>query len=159
MILHRIQEAVEARVGEIAATREGWPCRKGCDECCRALASEPRVSREEWVLIRAAIQELPAEIAGAVRARMGESAGAERPVTCALLDRDSGSCLVYAARPVACRAYGFYAEREKVLGCRRIEQQAVESTDIVWGNHVALEDSLSALGPARELSAWMNEEV
>lgn len=159
MTLQDIHAAVQVRVSAITAVNPTWPCRKGCDGCCRSLATEPRVSHNEWVSIRAAIDALPAVIAGIVRIRIRESAGAQRPVICALLNRDSGSCLVYAARPVACRAYGFYAEREKVLGCNRIEQQALESPDIVWGNHVALEESLRALGPARELSAWAKEEL
>lgn len=154
--LYEIQEAVRLRVEEIVAAHGNWPCRKGCDECCRRLASAPRVSRAEWQAIAAAVEDLPAEVAEAARRRMRESASAARPVVCPLLDIDSGTCLVYAARPVACRAYGFYAERDAVLGCGRIEALGGESADIVWGNHAALEDRLQGLGEAAEFAEWLS---
>jgi len=78
-----------------------------------------------------------------------------RPVTCPMLDPDSASCLVYQARPVACRAYGFYAEREFVLGCSRIESVSRQASDVVWGNHTALEQRMDGLGEAAELSQWL----
>ena len=79
------------------------------------------MAREEWEAIATALGGLPAAVADAARRRIRESAGAARPVVCPLLDIETGACLVYDARPVACRAYGFYAERESVLGCGRIE--------------------------------------
>jgi hypothetical protein len=79
-------------------------------------------------------------------------------VVCPLLDTDSGACLVYEARPVACRAYGFYAERQFVLGCSRIEAMAPQRPNIVWGNHIALEDRLLSLGAAVPLSDWLKLE-
>ena len=78
-------------------------------------------------------------------------------MTCPLLDTDSGTCLVYEARPVACRAYGFYAERQYVLGCSRIEWIAEQAPDVVWGNQAALEDRLDGLGPAEVLSFWISD--
>ena len=74
---------------------------------------------------------------------------------CPLLDAESGTCLVYEARPIACRAYGFYAERGDVLGCSQIESLSRESPDVVWGNHAALADRMRNPGPAKELSAWL----
>ncbi len=153
--LHQIQETVRARAEEIVSARAGWPCRKGCDECCRSLAAPPRVSEAEWDAIAGALEMLPRPIAVAARKRIRESASAVRPVVCPLLDLESGTCLVYDARPVACRAYGFYAEREYVLGCRRIEAAGDAAPNIVWGNHAALEGELRELGPAAELAAWM----
>lgn len=76
-------------------------------------------------------------------------------MTCALLDRESGACRIYEARPIACRTYGFYAERDKVLGCGRIEAIAEERSDVLWGNHAAVERELSELGEARPLSEWL----
>jgi Fe-S-cluster containining protein len=66
------------------------------------------------------------------------------------------ACLIYEARPVACRAYGFYAEREKVLGCSRIEALSREASDVVWGNHAALEARTNELGAAAPLSKWLS---
>jgi Fe-S-cluster containining protein len=153
--LHQIQESVRLRVEEISSAQISWPCRKGCDECCRRLASVPRVSREEWQLIAAALETLPADTVDLVRRRIQALACARAPVTCPLLDTNSGTCLVYEARPVACRAYGFYAEREDVLGCSRIESIGRQSPDVIWGNHAALEDRLGLLGPAASLSVWL----
>jgi len=156
--LYQIQTEVRLRVQATEAAHGSWPCRKGCDDCCRHLASAPRVTEAEWGLIARAIAALPASTAGLVRERIRDSAPLTRPVVCPLLDSDSGTCLIYEARPVACRAYGFYAERGDVLGCSRIEALARESTDIVWGNHPALEDRLQRLGPGAELFVWLNAE-
>lgn len=115
----------------------------------------PRVSRKEWEGIAAAIGELPAGTEESVRHRIRESASAPAPVVCPLLDTDSGTCLVYDARPVACRAYGFYAERQYVLGCSRIQSIGDQTPDVVWGNQAALEDRLRSLGPDASLSEWL----
>jgi Fe-S-cluster containining protein len=109
-------------------------------------------------LITEALDALPAEIGGPARLRIRDSAGATRPVVCPLLDADSGACLIYEARPVACRAYGFYAERESLLGCFRIESLAREVSDVVWGNHVSLQAHLDSLGPAAALSDWLEHQ-
>jgi len=154
MDLHQIQHAVHVRTDEIAAAHGDWPCRKGCDDCCRSLAGAPRVTREEWDRIAAALDALPPDTAASIRNRIHDSGAASRPVVCPLLDTASGACLIYDARPIACRAYGFFAERQYVLGCHRIEAIAAERSDVVWGNHTALDDRLSALGPAKPLSEW-----
>jgi len=153
--LYQIQEAVRQRAQEIASAHGNWPCRKGCDDCCRRLASVPRVSREEWHHIAAALDALPADTADAVRRRIAHAALVARPVICPLLDAASGACLVYEARPVACRAYGFYAEGRYVLGCSRIESMARQLPEVVWGNHAALEERLEALGTAASLADWL----
>ena len=71
-----------------------------------------------------------------------------------MLDTESRACLIYEARPVACRTYGFYVERDAVLGCSRIEAVAREQADILWGNHEAIADRL---GPTRDLSDWLRD--
>ncbi len=153
--LVEIQEDVRLRVEEICGAHGNWPCRKGCDECCRRLAAAPRVTEAEWTAIAGAIEAMPGDAAEEARQRIRGAAGLERPVVCPLLDGESGSCLVYAARPVACRAYGFYAERHEVLGCGRIEAISREQGDVVWGNHAGLEERLGRLGPAAELWVWL----
>lgn len=153
--LYRIQETVRRRVEDVAIHGGDWPCRKGCDDCCRTLAVAPRISRQEWESISEALDGLPAEVAEAARRRIRKSAGAALPMVCPLLDRADGACLVYAARPVACRAYGFYAARDGVFGCFRIEAIAREGVAVVWGNHGALEAELTSLGDAREMPEWL----
>ncbi len=150
-----IRQAVEARVEGMASARGDWPCRKGCDDCCHRLAAIPRVSRTEWEGIREALDELSREVAEAARARIRASAEESRPFTCPLLDRDSGTCLIYAARPVECRTYGFYLERDRVLGCERIESVAEEQSGVVWGNHETVAEELRGLGPEAALHEWL----
>jgi Fe-S-cluster containining protein len=153
--LHQIQSAVHQRTRAIVSAHSAWPCRKGCDDCCRSLASAPRITRAEWLLIASALDALPSQTADAARCRIEASASASRPVVCPLLDTASGACLIYDARPIACRAYGFYAERQAVLGCARIESIAAQWPEVVWGNHTALEDRLSLFGPAATLAEWL----
>ena len=50
------QQAVELRVLQTTAAHPDWPCRKGCDDCCRSLAAVPTVTRAEWDLVNAAIK-------------------------------------------------------------------------------------------------------
>ncbi|HUI78749.1 MAG TPA: YkgJ family cysteine cluster protein [Bryobacteraceae bacterium] len=150
-----IQDEVRLRSEVTIAAHGNWPCRKGCDDCCRRLASPPRVTEPEWQWIVAALDAPPADTAELVRQRIRDSAGMSRPIVCPALDTRSATCMVYAARPVACRTYGFYRERHDVLGCSRIESIAQESPDVVWGNHTAVEDRLRALGPADELRVWL----
>jgi Fe-S-cluster containining protein len=72
-----------------------------------------------------------------------------------LLDVERDACLIYDARPIACRAYGFYAERDKVLGCSQIESLARETPDVIWGNHAALDAEMQGLGADAPLSEWL----
>ena len=157
--LEQIRHDVHLRTGAIGSTHADWPCRKGCDDCCRSLASAPRVSEAEWRPLAAAIDALPRATAAEARQRIHDSAGASRPVVCPLLDIVSGSCLVYDARPIACRSYGFYAERDLVLGCSRIQAITDNSPDIIWGNHPALEQRIQSLGPTAELAEWLTAQA
>ncbi len=154
--LHEIQNTVARRVSEIASAHGDWPCRKGCDHCCRRLASVPVVTAAEWDLMAEALGDLPADVADEARHRIRQSAGLSRPVICPLLDVGSGTCLIYHARPVACRTYGFYVEREGVLGCSQIEQLARSSAEIVWGNQASVDHELHALGDSAELFIWLH---
>jgi Fe-S-cluster containining protein len=153
--LQQISDEIQGRAGQMVAAQPGWPCRKGCDECCRRLASPPRISREEWLAVARALDALPAEAGESARQRIRDSASASHPVVCPLLDTACGTCLVYDARPLACRAYGFYAERGLVLGCSLIERMAEQFPDIVWGNHTALEERIEGLGEQAELAVWL----
>jgi uncharacterized protein len=149
--LYEIQRAVEHRSADIASTHGAWPCQKGCADCCRNLASQPKVSRPEWERIERAILELGAPLSAVLRQRMRESTGK----VCPLLDEQAGVCRIYEARPIACRTYGFYSERDAILGCHRIESLAQESSDIIWGNHDSVLRDLDSLGPAKELAIWL----
>ena len=153
--LFTIRQAVQARAESMIEAHGDWPCRKGCDDCCRRLASIPLVGLREWDEICGALDELPADAANTALARIRDSAAASRPFTCPLLDRDSGACMVYSARPVECRTYGFYVERDRVLGCERIEALAAEAPGVIWGNHRSVESELRGLGDVAPLYEWL----
>jgi Fe-S-cluster containining protein len=73
-----------------------------------------------------------------------------------MLDKAAGACLIYAYRPVACRTYGFYIERDKGLYCQDIELRVEqgELNNVVWGNHDNVNRHLDKLGDKRNLVEW-----
>ncbi|MBI2307760.1 MAG: YkgJ family cysteine cluster protein [Rhodocyclales bacterium] len=155
--LHQLHLDIDARVHGIRDNRPDWLCGKGCDSCCRSLADIPRLTAAEWDLLREGLALLPPErLAGIIRDTAALAGQAARPVVCPLLDRSTGACPVYAQRPVACRSYGFYVQRDKGLYCRDIESQVGEGAlaDVVWGNHDAIDQRLAALGETRALTEW-----
>jgi Fe-S-cluster containining protein len=80
-----------------------------------------------------------------------------RPIICPMLDQTTGACRVYAHRPVACRTYGFYVQRDLGLYCKDIESRVADGAwaEVVWGNQDAIDRRLSALGDTRELAEWL----
>lgn len=156
-VLIQIHAEVDERVRQIREQHADWPCMKGCDRCCRHLAAVPLVSAAEWDLLASGLAALPPAEQQAIRREVEELAAAPvRPVVCPLLERASGSCRVYAQRPVACRSYGFYADREGGLYCGEIEalEKAGQLCEVIWGNHDALESRLAACGDVRPLTEW-----
>lgn len=153
--LRVLHDAIAARAGGLATAHAGWPCRKGCDACCRRLAAPPRLSAAEWDLLHAGIQALPEALRGEVAARV-RSMPAHGPIVCPFLHRDSAACLVYEHRPVACRTYGFYRERDRGLYCEELHARVEhgEFADAVWGNAASIEHGLLACGGMRDLHAW-----
>ena len=149
---------IDARVAAIRHPRPDWPCAKGCDNCCRQLAALPQLTADEWALLKTGLAALPAQQQAVIHERLrrlGENPPA--PVTCPLLDPASGACPVYAHRPIACRTYGFYVQRNKGLYCREIETQVADGKlwDVVWGNHEAIDRQLVRPAPRRALNAWL----
>lgn len=136
--------ATAARIGE-------WPCHRGCADCCRALAEPMRISRDEWALLEPVIATLAPSTRATIAARLADTR------TCALLDRESGACLVYAGRPIACRAYGMYAGRDGGRWCSQIETRPQLTSSVILGNHDRLQTELASLGEARTLAEWWNE--
>jgi Fe-S-cluster containining protein len=144
-----LQDAVHATVARVVSEKPDWPCRRGCDHCCRSLATPMRISRVEWDQLATAIAALDNVVQREIAARLDE------PRVCALLDRANGACRVYEARPIACRAYGFYFGRDGGRYCGTIHDS--DCTDgVVLGNHDALERALDALGETRTLTEWMS---
>ncbi|QSA98820.1 YkgJ family cysteine cluster protein [Methylococcus sp. EFPC2] len=155
--LSQIQADIEARVRAIRGEHLDWLCRLGCDGCCRRLAEVPRLTLAEWELLREGLAALPPaqlrEIDQEIAALAEQSS---RPIVCPLLDRSAGACRVYAHRPVACRTYGFYVQRDQGLYCKDIESRVAGGAwgEVVWGNQDAIDRRLCDLGDTRELTDW-----
>ncbi len=158
--LSRLLSDVDARVQSIRENRPDWLCGKGCDGCCRLLADVPQLTAAEWSLLQEGLAALPPEYLRVISEKMAAIAGqSSRPVVCPLLDQPTGACPVYAQRPVACRTYGFYVQRELGLYCPDIESRVADGdlADVVWGNHDAIDHLLAGLGEVRALTEWFEE--
>jgi len=127
-----------------------WPCRAGCDACCRSLGAIPSVTEAELELLWPAIHTLPdaQEILDRI-----ERLSPLPPIVCPLLDRDTGQCRVYEARPIACRTYGFYGGRDGDYWCDRVTQHLEGRRDtLIAGNQVAVDrERDQRLGPSIDL--------
>ncbi|TAN65848.1 MAG: YkgJ family cysteine cluster protein [Methylobacter sp.] len=155
--LTQLHANIEARVQAISADNPDWLCRLGCDGCCRRLAEIPRLTAAEWDWLRDGLAALPPELLREIG--RGIAALAEqtsRPIICPLLDQSAGACMVYAHRPVACRTYGFYIQRDLGLYCKDIESRVAGGAlvGVVWGNHDAIDHRLLGLGDSRDLTEW-----
>jgi Fe-S-cluster containining protein len=155
--LPQLHADIDARVQIISDSNSDWLCRMGCDGCCRRLAEIPRLTAPEWDLLREGLSALPPEILSEIK--QGVAAWTEQtshPLTCPMLNQSQGACMVYTYRPVACRTYGFYVQRDKGLYCKNIESCVVQGdwATVVWGNHDAIDRQLNALGDSRDLTDW-----
>ena len=158
--LVRLHANIDARV---QAVREGYPdwlCGKGCDNCCRRLAAIPQLTVAEWDFLREGLAAVPFDQLREIRWEMSVLSGqSSAPFVCPLLERTTGACPVYAQRPVACRTYGFYVQRDLGLYCHEIEARVAdgEFSDVVWGNHDAIDQQLAGLGETRALNEWFED--
>jgi uncharacterized protein len=151
---------IDVRVQTILENRSDWLCSKGCDRCCRQLAEVPQLTQAEWDLLREGLQGLSAERLREVSNNMA-ALSQSRPITCPMLDLAAGTCPVYAQRPVACRTYGFYAQRELGLYCSDIKTRVDDGAweNVVWGNHDAIDQRLAGLGETRALTDWFERWI
>lgn len=155
--LAQLHADIEARVQAIHGDHPNWLCRLGCDGCCRRLAEVPRLTAEEWDWLREGLATLPPERLREIGQDVDTLAGQlSRPIVCPLLDQSEGACLVYAYRPVACRTYGFYVQRNQGLYCKDIESRvaAGDWVGVVWGNQDAIDRQLHSSSSTRELTEW-----
>lgn len=156
-ILDPLHTDIDARVRAIRGDHLDWLCRLGCDGCCRRLAEVPLLTAVEWDWLREGLAALPlnqlSEIGQGIAALAGQTS---RPIVCPMLDRSAGSCRVYAHRPVACRTYGFYVQRDQGLYCKDIESRVADGdwAEVVWGNQDTIDRRLFGLGDTRELTEW-----
>lgn len=155
--LSQLHADIDSRVQTIRENRPDWLCGKGCDRCCRRLAEEPQLTAAEWDLLREGLATLSPEHLQKISREIAALADQRsRPITCPMLDRATGACPVYAQRPVACRTYGFYVQRDLGLYCPDIESLVANGglTDVVWGNHDAIDLRLAGLGKSLKLTEW-----
>lgn len=155
--LSALHADIDARVQGIRDSHADWLCGKGCDSCCKRLAEVPELTAAEWTLLRTGLAALhPERLAEIGREIAALDNSSSRPVICPLLDRTTGTCPVYLHRPVVCRTYGFYLQRDLGLFCRDIENLVAEGTlpDVVWGNHDVVDRRLASLGERRPLTDW-----
>ncbi len=155
--LSQLHTDIETRVHAIREDRPDWQCGKGCDACCRRLGEVPSLTAAEWDLLRQGLVALPPERLREISREMSKlSSQQSLPVVCPLLDPTTHACPVYAQRPVACRTYGFYVQRDRGLYCHDIETRVDDGAlaDVVWGNHDAIDHRLARLGESRALTEW-----
>lgn len=158
--LVQLHSDIDFRVADVRALHPDWLCAKGCATCCRRLADVPQLTAAEWALLQEGLAALSPQRLQEVTAAMATlGVSPARPVTCPLLDPATDACLVYVHRPVACRSYGFYAQRDKGMYCHDIEARVAEGQldDVVWGNHDAIDQRLARLGESRAVTAWFTE--
>lgn len=158
--LAQLHVDIDVRVQTILGDRSDWLCTKGCDSCCRQLAEVPQLTLAEWDLLQEGLQGLAPERLQEIRNTMA-GLSRSRPITCPMLDLTVGTCHVYAQRPVACRTYGFYVQRDKGLYCNDIKTRVDDGTwaEVVWGNHDAIDQRLAVLGEARALTDWFERWI
>jgi Fe-S-cluster containining protein len=152
-----LDDRIEARARATREAHPWWPCGDGCDGCCRSLPHLPVITEAEWSRLRPALLALPPDVRVDIAART-RSASASKPVTCPMLDEEQHRCRVYDARPIACRTYGFYAERDGGLHCA-IVTEAVDAhgtaSEVLWGNGGAIAEDMRAFGDVASLLRWM----
>ena len=155
--LTELHDDIDVRVHAIRLENPDWLCKMGCDGCCHRLAQIPQLTREEWTLLREGLATLSDEKQQEIRQNVATlSLQSPRLIVCPMLDKAAGACLIYAYRPVACRTYGFYVERDKGLYCHDIELRVEqgELNNVVWGNHDTVNRHLDKLGDKRNLVEW-----
>ena len=161
-MLAQLHVDIDVRVQTIRADRSDWLCGKGCDSCCRQLADVPQLTLAEWDFLREGLTDLPPERLYEIGRNMAAlTSGRSRPITCPLLDLSTGACPVYIQRPVACRTYGFYVQRDLGLYCHDIESRVADGAlvDVVWGNHDVIDHRLVGLGEIRALTDWFERWI
>jgi Fe-S-cluster containining protein len=162
-----IYDDVERRTRATGESHAWWPCRRGCDTCCRRLADVPRLVRTEWELLQEGLALLPPAAQADIRGRIDDLASAEREgrlpshITCPMLDEAEGACRVYDHRPGACRTYGFYVERGLGLHCGLITaavgEHEKDDAPVLWGNQEGVDYALARLaGAPLPLTAWLS---
>lgn len=151
----RLLAKIDAAMEE-AARRGGVVCGRGCTECCRGPFE---VTALDALRLREGLRRLEKEDparAARIKERVEADPGdAAEDRMCAALDPESGTCDLYAWRPVTCRTFGPATRTVEggVAACERCyrgledEQVAARAVDVdPDGMEAALLDELESLG-------------
>jgi len=154
-------KSIDDRVAKIIEAKPDWPCSKECDECCHQLARLPQMTKAEWKLLSEEINLLDAierqQIRSRIKTAIEDNRDNRKHLTCPMLDTSGRICMVYRARPAACRMFGFYVSRIGNRWCSRIQKLDDEKQldGIILGNHDSMEQVLQRMfGPAESLAKW-----
>jgi Fe-S-cluster containining protein len=119
-----------------AGSQEKWKCKKGCHYCCCVPVV---VNSIEAVLIANHLEGLDHESQKAIEERLiknnkyvkdfGMQKYADDRIKCAFVNID-GSCLIYQARPTACRKYGSYDVDNCIKSFESDDAHDMDSVDI-----------------------------
>ena len=101
-------QIVDAAFMEAARKSGPWlVCRPGCTQCCYGVFSITAL--DAWRLKQglAGLDAADPERAQRIRERARKAlAEADEDAACPALDVETGTCDLYAARPITCRAFG-----------------------------------------------------
>ena len=102
-------QIVDAALAEAARKSGPWlVCRAGCTECCMGpfpiTQLDARRLREGLAELESRDIERAARVRERVRQAAAETATDDDP--CPALDPETGTCDLYAARPITCRIFG-----------------------------------------------------
>lgn len=179
---HLLDELVEA----VVETYPGGSCKAGCSGCCDSQTAVFDVSPREWEAVTRYVEaSWSEERRRAFRERFDREHGgrvgmykalslvrffepladryfAKQPYRCPFLE--DGRCSIYAARPLACRMYGYFAIRSRwyqkpaIYGCRlqaaHFGKQPRLSLPSV--NQVTVQSRALVKGRVRVLALWVH---
>lgn len=159
--LNRIYAEIEERVTAARDSRPIWPCKAGCDACCRRLAQPLMITAAEWHTLKAGIKQLPTAVQKSIGRKIRALADWEEGhLVCPLLNEEKGMCRVYDHRPAACRMYGYYIAKNNKQWCDLIEElsEAGELDGVMLGNYTAVtRDLRQQFGEQKSIVEWYTE--
>ena len=104
----RLVQIVDAAFAEAARKSGAWlVCRPGCTQCCYGEFAITALDAWRLKLGLAELEATDPERAMRVRGRARIAvAAADEDAACPALDIETGTCDLYAARPITCRVFG-----------------------------------------------------
>jgi len=104
----RLIQIVDAALAEAARRSGAWLlCKPGCAQCCLGEFAITQLDAERLRRGQADLEACEPERAARVRKRVREAPSPladDQP--CPVLDPETGTCDLYAARPITCREFG-----------------------------------------------------